>query len=134
MPFLVEDETGRVLVDPDGAEFRLGEEWVADPEGDPADRTDVLTGLDPFGGEARARRYYESRLDEGETVTVRGRVAADDSLVARRLGVRITGGGTVVEDATPGAAARRALTRAAYSGLAGLFMLVVLAFLLGLVP
>lgn len=133
-PFLVEDETGRVLVDPAGAEFRLAEEWIADPEGDPVDRADVLTGIDPLGGEARARRYYESRLDEGETVTVRGRVAADDSLAASRLGVRISGGGTVVEDATPGAAARRALERALYSGLSGLFMLVVLAFLLGLVP
>ncbi|WP_276260232.1 GIDE domain-containing protein [Haloglomus litoreum] len=134
VPFVVEDETGSVRVDPEGAEFRLAEEWVADPEGDPVDRADVLAGLGSLGGEARARRYYESRLDEGETVTVRGRVTTDDSLAASRLGVRITGGGIVVEDATPGAAARRAVRRALYSGLSGLFMLVVLAFLLGWLP
>lgn len=134
VPFLVEDDTGSVLVDPSGAELRFAEAWVRDPVGDPVGRADVLTGADSFGGEARAREYYESRLDEGETVTVRGHVTADDSLSARRLGVRITGGGTLIEDATPGAAASRALRRAAYSGGAGLFMLVILLFLLGIAP
>ncbi|WP_255197102.1 GIDE domain-containing protein [Halorarius litoreus] len=134
VPFEVTDDTGSVLVDPAGAELRLAEAWVRDPVSDPQGRGDVLTGVDPFGGEGRAREYYESRLDDGETVTVRGRVTADDALSARRLGVRITGGGTLIDDGTPGAAARRALRRAAYSGLSGLFVLVVLAFLLGLIP
>lgn len=134
VPFVIEDDTGSVLVDPTGAELRLAEQWVADPVGDPVDQADVRTGTDPFGGEARGREYYESRLDDGETVTVRGRVTAEESLVAGRLGVRITGGGTLIEDATPGTAAGRALRRAIYAGASGLFILVVLALLLGIRP
>jgi hypothetical protein len=132
--FLVEDDTGSVRVDPAGAEFRLAEEWVRDPADDPLDRADVLTGLDPLGSETRAREYFESRLDEGETVTVRGRVGPEEDLRAvRQVGVRITGGGTLVEDATPGAAAGRAFRRAAYAGVSGLAVLAILAVLLGVV-
>lgn len=129
--FLVADDTGSVRVDPTGAEFRLAESWVADPVGDPVDRPDVLTGADPVGGGARAREYYEARLDEGETVTVRGRVRpdADGPVTARQVGVVISGGGTLVDDATPGAAARRAFRQAAYAGLTGLFVLGILAWL-----
>lgn len=121
--FSVTDDTGSVLVDPAGAELRLAEQWIADPAGDPADRAGILTGIDQFGGEARGREFYESRLDDGETVTVRGRVAADGSLSVSRLGIRITGGGTLIEDGTPRAAARRALLRAVYAGGAGVFVL-----------
>lgn len=134
VPFVIEDVTGSVLVDPTGAQLRLAELWIDDPVGDPTDRVDVLTGSDPFGGEERVRRYYESRLDAGETVTVRGWVTGANALVAGRLGVQITGGNTLIEDTTPGAAAGRALRRALYSGASGLFMLVVLALLLGLIP
>lgn len=134
VPFLVEDDTGSVLVDPTGAELRLAEEWVREPARDPVERADVLTGGDQLGGEARAREYYESRLDVGETVTVGGQVGAGgDRLSAREVGLRVTGGGTVVEDATPGAAVGRALRRAAYAAAAGAAMLAVLAVLTGAV-
>ena len=47
--------------------------------------------------------------------------------------MRITGGGTLVEDTTPGAAADRAFRRAAYAGVSGLAVLAILAVVLGLV-
>lgn len=99
------------------------------PLNDPVGEADLRTGGGGFGAESWSRRYYESRLDEGETVTVRGRVTgagedADDARVrAGSLGVRISGGGTLVEDATPATAARRALKQAAVTGLTGLFVL-----------
>lgn len=137
VPFVVEDETGRVRVEPEGADLRLAEEWVRDPVDVPDDRADgsslrdVVEGA--LGVETHERRYYESRLDEGETVTVRGRVASgDDPLVARRVGVSLAGG-VLVADATPGGAAGRALRSAAMSAGAGLFVLVVVA-LFGVLP
>lgn len=127
VPFLVEDGTGSVLVDPDGAEFRLAEEWVRDPVDVPDDRPSAVDRADDLLGiGTHDRRYYESRLDDGETVTVRGRVGpGGERFVARQVGVSITGGGTLVADATPTAAAGRALRRAALSAGTGLFVLVV---------
>jgi len=79
------------------------------------------------------RRCYESRPDEGETVIVRGRVAPNrDPPSARRVGVAITGGGTLVADATPAAAARRALAGAGVPVGVGPFVLAVTVPLSGL--
>lgn len=133
VPFLVDDGTGQVLVGPTGARLHLAEERIDDPAAIPDDDGDeeptlreVADGV--LGVRTYDRRFYESRLDEGETVTVRGRVTtADEPLDARRIGISITGGGTVVADATPAAAAARALRRAAVSLGAGLFVLVAVA-------
>ncbi|MFC4450929.1 hypothetical protein [Halorussus aquaticus] len=37
MPFIVEDDTGRVLVEPDNAKFCLAEEWIQDLDSIPDD-------------------------------------------------------------------------------------------------
>lgn len=41
VPFLVEDDTGRVLVDPEGTAFRLAEEWIREPVSVPDDRSET---------------------------------------------------------------------------------------------
>ena len=85
--------------------------------------------------ETHGRRYYESRLEEGETVTVRGRVASDEGRPddrRRDLGVLVEA--DLVADATPAGTAGRGLRGAAVSVAAGLFVLLVVgAFLLVLV-
>ncbi|MFB6305291.1 MAG: GIDE domain-containing protein [Haloferacaceae archaeon] len=135
VPFLVEDWTGTVRVDPEGADVRLAEEWVRDPETVPEDRPRGLDHADDvLGVRAYDRRYYEGRLDEGEPVTVSGRVApGGDRIVARQVGVSISGDGASITDATPAGSAARAARRAAVSAAAGLLVLGLVA-LLGLVP
>lgn len=130
VPFLLTDDTGSVLVDPAGAELRLAEERIDDPVADPVAQSGFSL-TDPFGGDARDREYYESRVDDGETITVRARVAPGDEELRRVHGVssRLTGGDALVDDGTPAAAARRAFVQAAYTGLTGLFLLGILAFL-----
>lgn len=134
--FVVDDGTGRILVDAEGATFRLAEERVDDPVADPVataepslrDLIDDLAGVQVHG-----RQYFESRLDEGETVTVRGRVRDAAGILdgmtldARRIGVAVGGRGAVVEDGTPGASAGRALRRGLSSAGVGLFVLLVAA-------
>lgn len=131
VPFVVEDGTGSVLVDPTDAELRLAEEWVRDPVDVPTHRDDPSYRdlvEDLLGIRTHSVRYYESRLDEGETVTVRGRVAPDDdSFAARRIALSISGSDTLVEDATPGAASGRSLRAAAMSLGSGLFVLAAVA-------
>ena len=50
-PFLVDDGTGTVLVDPPGADLRLAEAWVEDYAPDPAGRGDLVfeQGRSPAG-------------------------------------------------------------------------------------
>ncbi|MFB6307716.1 MAG: hypothetical protein ABEH35_00150 [Haloarculaceae archaeon] len=134
VPFYVEDETGRVLVDPADAELRLAEEWVRDPAAVVPDvqreGTVRATVEDLLGIRTHEHRYYESRLDDGETVTVRGRVAATDGADDRRSDVDGVVRGTVLADATPTAAAGRTLRQAAISVAVGLFVIVAVgAFL-----
>ncbi|MFB6171272.1 MAG: GIDE domain-containing protein [Haloarculaceae archaeon] len=134
VPFLVEDTTGRVLVDPAAADLRLAEAWLddyaADDGPEPADG-----GLPAPGGEARHRRYYEARLGEGETVVVHGTVSPDEeSVLAGRVGVRVGGSGTLISDTDPGTAAGQALRAAAYATAVGLLALALLAVLAGVVP
>lgn len=74
VPFLVDDGTGSVLVDPKGSELRLAEAWVEDYRPDPADRGDLVFDVGAFPGwEQYDPHYYEARLDEGETVSLHGR-------------------------------------------------------------
>lgn len=131
VPFRVRDDTGAVVVDPAGADLRLAEEWVPAPSRDPLERSDA-TMRTPFADAVRSRQYFESRLNEGETVVVTGRVEPSDERFAAvdRLGVQVAGGGTLVDDGTPDAAASRAFRQAAYTGLVGLFTLAIIGFLL----
>lgn len=137
VPFLVEDDTGRVLVETDGATFRLAEEWVEDPVDIPDERTenssvrhlaDQLLGVETHG-----RRYYESRLNDGETVTVLGHAESDAGRPDdRRRDLGVVLDGTLVADATPNSAASRGVRQGAISVAAGLFILVVVGvFVLG---
>lgn len=129
VPFLVDDGTGTLLVDPEGATLRLAEDLVDDPIADPSAREEPglrELGDDLMGVQTHDRQYFESRLEDGETVTVRGRVGTGtDSLDATRVGVTIGGRGTFVEEGTPAAAAGRALRRAVVSAVAGAFILGV---------
>lgn len=79
----------------------------------------------------RPRRYYEGRLDDGETVVVEGKARSDHDHrpVAPRVGASIGGGRMVVADGTQDGAARRSLRSAAISLLARLAVAAVLAFL-----
>lgn len=131
VPFLVDDGTGSVLVDPAGADLRLAEAWVEDYRPDPADRGDLVFDAGAFPGwEQYDPDYYEARLDEGESVSVHGIVAADgDELRAGRVGLRIAGRGTLVSDLDDRTMARRSLRAAVVSLVLGVVVLAALAFL-----
>jgi hypothetical protein len=131
VPFLVDDRTGTVPVDPGGAELRLAEAWVEDYDPDPADRGDPVFGTGAFPGwEQYDPHYYEARLDEGETVSVHGTVGPDaDELRAGRVGIRIAGRGTLVSDVDDETMARRSLRAAVVSIVLGVIVMAALAFL-----
>jgi hypothetical protein len=131
VPFLVDDGTGTVLVDPVGADLRLAEAWVEDYDPDRADRGDLVFETGGFPDwEQYDRHYHEARLDEGETVSVHGTVRADgDELRAGRVGVRIAGRGTLVSDVDDATMARRSVRAAAVSIVLGVVVLAALAFL-----
>lgn len=124
VPFIVDDGSGTVLVDPAGADLRLAEAWVPDYAPDPGARDTLdLASLRRLAGESDPR-YYEARLDEGETVTVHGVVERDgEGLRAGRVGVRISGRGTLVSDVDDRTAARRSTRAAAVSIVLGLVVL-----------
>lgn len=131
VPFLVDDGTGTVLVDPDGATLRLAEAWVPDYEPDPGERDTLdldFGSLRQLAGESDPR-YYEARLDEGETVTVHGTVGADDGIDAGRVALRISGRGTLVSDVDDRTAAKRSLRAAVVSLSLGAVVLVSLVAL-----
>lgn len=77
-PFQLEDGTGAVLVEPDGATLELtGEEIVevGPDESPPPAVTDYLAETDRVDREhSRKRRYTERRLDPGEDIHVLGPV------------------------------------------------------------
>jgi hypothetical protein len=131
VPFLVDDGTGTVLVDPQDTDLRLAESWVENYDPDPADRGDLVFDTGAFPGwEQYDPHYYEARLDEGETVSVHGTVRGDaDGLRAGRVGVRIAGRGTLVSDVDDETMARRSLRAAAVSIVLGVIVLAALAFL-----
>lgn len=132
VPFLVDDGTGSVLVDPQGATLRLAEAAVPDYEPDPAERDTLdvdFASLRRLAGESDPR-YFEARLDEGETVSVHGVVGADGArLDAGRVGLRISGSGTLVSDVDDRTAAKRSVRAAAVSTVLGLLVLGGLAIL-----
>ena len=131
VPFLVDDGTGSVLVDPKGSELRLAEAWVEDYRPDPADRGDLVFDVGAFPGwEQYDPHYYEARLDEGETVSLHGTVRADaEGIRAGRVGVRITGRGALVSDVDDRTMARRSLRAAIVSVALGAVVLAALASL-----
>lgn len=66
-PFLVEDETGAVAVDPSGADLSI-ETSEVDPHGG---------GLVSFGRDDPTYREYEGRIEPGDDVHVYGQVRTD---------------------------------------------------------
>lgn len=117
--FRLTDESGSVTVDPRGASLRLTETHVEDPASDPVDRGDVRApGIEEEG----PRQYYESRIDDGETVVVQGTVqpAADGALDVERVGVQLSGRGLYIADTDRSTAVRRGAVAAAVSLALGL--------------
>lgn len=73
VPFLVEDDTGAVLVDPTGADVRFEQSFevtVREDEQPPEGLSDHFEA--PFPAGVPRRRYTEHRLVPGEQVTVFG--------------------------------------------------------------
>lgn len=131
VPFVVEDDTGRVRVEPgEDVGLQLAEELVLDPvtRHPPTEGwRSALGELDLPGEIASLEDYFEGRLDEGETVVVQGVVRREEGpLRAGEVAVRIGGSGTLVADARPRSAARRRLRSAVVSVGAGLAVLLVL--------
>ena len=95
IPFRLRDDTGSILIEPDGAECALSSGWEAEfgAEKSAGGRiAEFLRSLDVEPGEGSEfsvgplsvgtgdrRRYSEERLDVGETVSVFGPVAYDPS-------------------------------------------------------
>lgn len=145
--FLVEDETGAVRVDPDGADIRLedhsthlspGDElpprieaYVRDTEDvEPQDTTvDLLVTELNLGNE---QRFTERRLDVGETVYVYGQVRRGSTPAwgSRRVGAVVQDGAGVplfvISDTDErGTAWRFARTGLVRVGLGGILLVVV---------
>lgn len=111
VPFVVDDGTGRVLVEPDEATFSVSvaeETRVATdraPSGGvrsfvESDGHEWGFEVDPIGAFfGHRRRYLERRVVDGDTATVRGRVEADErapsSLVVRGGGPFVVGDGSL---------------------------------------
>lgn len=131
--FRVRDYSGSVVVDPQGASLRLAEELIEDPVDDPTQTIRELS-FDPFDGAPGTRQLYESRLDEGETVVIQGRLTAaeDPEIDIERLGVQLSGRGLYIADTTQRSAGRQATRAAVVSLSLGLVILAVLGVLLWL--
>ncbi|MFC7136179.1 hypothetical protein [Halobaculum litoreum] len=124
--FRLDDGTGSVVVDARGASLRLAEEAVPDPVSDPVERRDLSRSVRPDG----PRRYYEARVDPGETVVVRGTVGpGDESLSVDRIGVQISGRGVSVADTDRRGAVRRGAGATAVSVVLGVAALGVAALI-----
>lgn len=125
VPFVVEDDTGSVLVDPRGADVRLERKRNVRPG---------LFGLSigPFDlSFGRSRRYMETRLDPDEPVYVYGTVthAPAESDDADRVDARIEDGQPfVVADGTEFEATLRVFGRAALLLFVGVFFVGVAAW------
>jgi hypothetical protein len=78
VPFVIDDDTGSVVVDPSGARVRLAED---------ATHEDVADGGEASGVMERVRRV-ERRLDPGDEVIVTGRVATETGSGGERGGTR----------------------------------------------
>lgn len=140
-PFLLEDDSGSVLVDPRRADLRLTrDDRIAVPGGerppdrvrsfveasqdvDSEERTWSLGGFELNVGDDR--RYDESRLDPGGPVYVYGEPVYDPGVseVGGQVNYRFED--ALVSDTTPDAAVRRVARDGAMPALFGLLMLVV---------
>lgn len=89
-PFWVRDDTGRVLVDPTGAELRLertASQPVAAGERPPAPIATRLREVTDDDRRDQDRVYHEAALESGTTVSVLGvAVTAEDRTVAEERG------------------------------------------------
>ncbi|WP_435346278.1 GIDE domain-containing protein [Haloarchaeobius sp. HRN-SO-5] len=114
VPFVLEDDTGRVLVDPEGATLSLGESRTVEVDGGDAPPTSVQEFIDANArvddedteldlklfsvATGNDRRYVEKRLDDGEHVYVYGHARPNRQ---PRSDVDGTVGAPVREDAGP---------------------------------
>ncbi|RQG89067.1 hypothetical protein EA462_11860 [Natrarchaeobius halalkaliphilus] len=127
-PFVLEDESGRAYVDPDGASLSLERERTRNPNGD-SPLPGFLRSLNvdfsiniggPFGAGIGNRRYTERRLDLDGHCYVVGQ--AERSPAGIDADVAIVGGESptfLISDATEGETRRRLLLRGSGFGLAG---------------
>lgn len=95
VPFLVDDDTGLVQVDPDGCEFQLETETV--DTGD-IDLSNGIADTETFGSQSEngsdaEERHLERRLDVGQSVRVYGRLTPPptDEWGRNRAVARVTG-------------------------------------------
>ncbi|MFB6155415.1 MAG: GIDE domain-containing protein [Haloferacaceae archaeon] len=140
-PFCLRDETGRVVVVPEGADFKF--ERRVRPVSADAEPPDRIVGLsvvdDSFTLGTRDRRYVERRLEPGDFVYARGRARerelGDGSNARTELVVADEGGTFVVGHDSAQAIAddigQTVLRRGAFGLLAVLVGYAVLLFATG---
>ncbi len=75
VPFWVKDETGQIMVDPEGAEFRIsdGEFGMLNQDGSPQNADDAVS--ENFSPNTGDRRYVEQFLGPNDTVFILGTAA-----------------------------------------------------------
>jgi len=114
VPFLVEDQTGSVAVDPSGANLSIGTSEVT--------RDDTIR----FGNRDRTYREYEGRIEPGDTVHVYGQLREDDDAPGDEQ--RYIGGGSEVSEfvVSDGSELRTVLR---YAGLGAALVLVALVWI-----
>ena len=127
VPFVVEDDTGSVLVDPRNADVRL--------EGKRNVRPGVSgLSIGPFDlSFDGSKRYMETRLDPDEPVYVYGTVtyAPGESREAGQVNARIESGEPfIIADGTEFEASLRVFGRAAFFIAFALFWLGIIVFIL----
>ena len=116
--FVIEDESGRAYVDPEGASLSLDSERTRHPDGE-SSLPEFLDSLNlsisvvgPFGSGVGSRRYTEGRLDVGGHCYAVGRPERPPAGVD--ADVAIVGGDSptfLLSDATEGETRRRLLLR-----------------------
>lgn len=131
--FRLKDYSGSVVVDPAGATLRLAEQQVTDPVSDPVNQADMSRAGVTHNGH---RQYYESRIDDGETILVQGTVqpSEDPLLDVERIGVQLSGRGLYIADTDRTGALRRSAGAAILSLSLGGTVFGVLAVLFGAIP
>jgi hypothetical protein len=85
IPFWVKDETGQIMVDPEGAEFRISDRefGMLNEDGSPANADDAVSeNYSPKSGD---RRYVEQFLGPNDTVFILGTAALRKSETTEQL-------------------------------------------------
>jgi hypothetical protein len=93
VPFWVKDETGKIMVDPEGAEFKISDREIGmlDKDGSPYNADDsVSENYSPKPGD---RRYVEQFLAPNDTVFILGTAALRKDGETEQLVIRAGTGG-----------------------------------------